>query len=243
MIIGECLFCKQTFKKRENKRKFCSLVCASNFNKNGLKNIALPPFSVELAEFIGICLGDGCVSGYQVSVTLNKNADKEYIPYVAHLMIRLFPSLKPSLIEKRKDNAVDVRVYSKVLVNFLESMGIVSNKKVIPSWIFSKVEYRYACIRGLFDTEGSISFKKYKNRNGVSLYKQLNFRNLDINFIRFVRDTLSSIGLKPTMTLKNSLYISNHGDIDTLREVIGFSNPKLKKRSRIYSFVGYQMLG
>ena len=53
--------------------------------------------------------------------------------------------------------------------------------------------------------------------------------------MEFVRNTLVEIGLKPTMTLKKSLYLSNHKSIDYFRKEIGFSNPKLIYRSRIYT--------
>lgn len=232
-MIGECLYCKQSFRKREEKRKFCSLRCASNFNKNGLKEVVLPSHGSEFAEFIGICLGDGCISGYQVSVTLNKHADSDYIPYVYDLMKKLFPGVRVSLIEKVKDHAIDVRLYSKTVVTFLQEMGIVSNRKKIPAWIYEKESYKKACVRGLFDTEGSISFKKYKSKRGELYYKQLNFRNTNTEYMKLVRDVLLHLGLKPTMTLKKSLYISNQMAIDTFRHEIGFSNPKLSNKSII----------
>ena len=62
--------------------------------------------------------------------------------------------------------------------------------------------YKRACVRGLFDTEGSISFKLYSSAKGMRVYKQLNFRNADVKLMRFVRDELADLGLKPTMTLK-----------------------------------------
>src|SRR5579872_3372218 len=197
MIIGVCLYCRKNFRKRELKRKFCSLFCSSNFNKNGLRGVKLPLLSKQLAEFVGICLGDGCITKYQVSVTLNTNADKNYIPYVKKLMEELFPQAGLSLIT-RKDNATDVRINSSIVATFLKGMGIISSKKIVPLWIFSSEDFRRACVKGLFDTEGSISFKKYISKKGIVYYKQLNFRNTDINFMRLVRDTLVEIGLKPT---------------------------------------------
>lgn len=112
-------------------------------------------------------------------------------------------------------------------------MGIIPHNKSVPEWILKSKEYRNYCVRGLFDTEGSISFKQYASRNGVSLYKQLNFRNTNQKLMRFVRDTLQDIGLKPTKTLKKYLYLSTHESIDYFNEVIGFGNPKLAERAGI----------
>ncbi len=95
-------------------------------------------------------------------------------------------------------------------------------------------------MRGLFDTEGSISFKKYSSKKEVRIYKQLNFRNTDIRLISFVRDSLTALGLKCTMTLKKSLYLSNDNSISIFRDQIGFGNPKLLKRSFIYDINAYE---
>ena len=241
-MIGICNFCKNTYRKREKKYRFCSLTCSSRFNLNGLKQISLPEKSTSLAEFIGICLGDGSVLKYQVSITLNSSADKEYIPYVIELSNKLFPGISPSLIKKGKENAVDIRMNSRIVADFLKNMGIVPNAKSIPLWIMNNPKYRRACTRGLFDTEGSISFKKYLSKKGLHIYKHLNFRNVDIKLMKFVRDNLLALGAKPTMTLKRSLYLSNHRSIDLFRQKIGFSNPKLIYRSHVYTINDLEML-
>ena len=238
MIQGTCLFCKKYFRKREQKYKFCSITCSNRFNLNGLNKITLPPRSNDLAEFMGICLGDGYVSNYQSCITLNSVADILYIPYVIALASKLFPEANISTF-KRKDNAVDIRINSKIVADFLKKNGIIANKKIIPFWITNNFDYRKNCMKGLFDTEGSISFKKYSSKRGIMLYKQLNFRNIDIKIMTFVRDILVELGLKPTMTLKKSLYLSNDQSIAVFREQIGFGNPKLHQRSLIHNINAY----
>lgn len=242
MILGNCLFCRNGFRKREKKYKFCSLKCSNNFNKNGLIKINLPKLNKLLAEFIGICLGDGYVSEYQTSITLNSIADKEYASYVVGLIKKLFPVLKISIFKRNKENATDIRINSKLLSNFLISMGIVANNKKVPKWILKNESYKKACVKGLFDTEGSISFKTYMGKQKKSIYKQLNFRNSNLELIKLVRDTLISLGLKPTMTLNKSLYLSNHDAISKFRKEIGFGNPKLLKRSEIINLESYEKL-
>ncbi len=240
MMLGSCRYCKNEFRKREQTRKFCSLTCASRYNLNGLNKVVLPIKNRQLAEFIGICLGDGYAWGYQVGVTLNSIADRKYIPYVENLARKLFPGATISAIKRKEENAIDIRINSKMVVNFLQGMGIVSNAKYVPKWILSRLDYVKPCIRGLFDTEGHISFKIYKSRKGISVYKQLNFRNANMKLMGFVKDNLFNLGLKPTTTMKRSLYLSNHESIDIYREQIGFSNPKLYERSLIYDINAYE---
>lgn len=227
MIVGICLNCKNKFRKRERKRKFCSLTCASRYNLNGLRIVTLPEKSYELAEFIGICLGDGDATRYQVGVVLNSIVDKQYASYVLKLVKSLFPEPSISFFKRSKENALVIKINSSIVSKFVKEMGIVSNSKYVPKWILENPDYQKACIRGLFDTEGSISFKRYKSRKGIRLHKQLNFRNYNIELMRFVRDGLLDLGLKPTMTLKKSLYLSNNKSISIFVDQIGFSNPKL----------------
>lgn len=233
MILGVCGNCKKRFRKRERSRKFCSLICANNFNLNCLIPISLPEENSYLAEFLGICLGDGHCSKYQTSIALNSIVDSEYIPFVIGLCKKLFPQVNPMIIKLKNVNMVDLRLNSRIISDFMRSMGMTPNHKFISPWILNKPEYITSCIRGLFDTEGSISFKTYDAKNEIRIYKQLNFRNYSLELMSFVRDQLVILGFKPTMSLKNSLYISNHDDIDRFREIIGFSNPKLQVRSKI----------
>lgn len=238
-MTDTCYFCKKEYVKRTLTRKFCSLLCANRCNLNRLQTIQYPENSEQFAEFIGICLGDGCAGSYQTSITLNSIADRDYIPYVVSLCEQLF-SLVPKIVKKKNENAIEIRINSKRVGIFLRKMGIISYMKTIPSWILAERKYRRRCVRGLFDTEGSISFKRYKNKRGISLYKQLNFRNTDIKLMTLVRDTLLEAGVAPTVTLKKSLYISNNNAIDRVRKIIGFSNPKLLLKSSINTIEEYE---
>lgn len=239
MIIGNCLFCGKEYIKRARKYNFCSVICSNSFNKNGLIDIKLPPENEELAEFVGILLGDGYVSKYQTSVILNSIADKDYILYVVNLISKLFPKVKISLIKRKNDKALDIRFNSIIISKYFIEMGIVANNKIIPQWILNDNNFKIACLRGLFDTEGSISFKVYEGKEKVSVYKQLNFRNTNSEIIVFARDALISLGFDPTMTLKHSIYLSNNISIANFREKVGFNNPKLYLRSEVNTFEEY----
>ena len=80
----------------------------------------------------------------------------------------------------------------------------------------------------------------YKSRKGISVYKQLNFRNYNQNLMRFVRDALQKLGMHPTKTLKHSLYLSNHEGIERYGQIIGFGNKKLLERSLVVDYTSYQ---
>ena len=55
------------------------------------KDITYPPHSTELAEFIGIMLGDGGMrSPYQCAVTYNRKTDCEHAQFIVNLVGKLF---------------------------------------------------------------------------------------------------------------------------------------------------------
>src|SRR6266700_3826414 len=112
------LFLQKSISEEKKKYKFCS----NRSNLNGLRKIKLPNKSIALAELIGICLGDGYISKYQVAITLNAVADNDYIPYVAALINTLFPEVTISYVIRKNDNAIDVRINSKIVADFLYNM-------------------------------------------------------------------------------------------------------------------------
>jgi len=236
MNFTNCLQCNTQFIKQQKTREFCSLKCSNSFNIDGLHKIPLPQQNEKLAEFIGICLGDGCTQKYQTTITLNRIVDEEYSKYVEKLAQELFTPKTVTINSNFTPKITRVCINSKIATDFLKSNGIIANKKFVPSWIQDNLQFKKYCIRGLFDTEGSISYKIYRGKKAISLYKQLNFRNNDINLMKLTRDTLIELGHKVTTTLKRSLYLSTHKGIYRFRDEIGFSNAKLEKCSKIYHY-------
>jgi hypothetical protein len=66
--------------RRENPEKYRQLGC------NVKKEFITPAYSAEFAEVIGIILGDGAISNYQVRISLDQHRDKEYADFVTDIM-------------------------------------------------------------------------------------------------------------------------------------------------------------
>lgn len=238
-MIKNCLYCKRSFKSKYSAQRFCCETCANRFNLNGLKKVKLPQESNKLAEFVGIMLGDGNVTKYQARITLNTTADNEYISYVVSLMTKLFPGIEIFARNRVSEGYTTVGLTSRVIVDFLKRMGIISWKPVIPKWIYKNNTYITACIRGLIDTEGCISFKVYKGLKKTSVYRQLTFTSGNKVLLEFVRDGFNRLGFRCTQSLIKNIYLSNDGEVDKYRNEIGFSNPKLEYRSLVRDFNNY----
>ncbi len=130
--------------------------------------------SPELAEFIGIVLGDGYLSRKSIVITLNSK-EQRFAEHIINLTISLF-GLKATAYSL-SENCIQLKIYSKRLTELLVDFGMVRGDKVrnqvaVPSALFP---YRKDVVRGLFDTDGSIYLKegKYLNLSYTSYSKPL----------------------------------------------------------------------
>ncbi|MEK6818937.1 MAG: LAGLIDADG family homing endonuclease [Nanoarchaeota archaeon] len=132
----------------------------------------------KMAEFIGIMLGDGSIGIYNtkagnktkkhhvIKVTLNSR-NKQYIDYVSNLMKEVL-DVEPRLHFHKKENAVDICTFRKERIDYvINEIGL----KISPKWNsmeiptkFMKKEFYPHLLRGLFDTDGSVTIS---NNNGT----------------------------------------------------------------------------
>ena len=112
----------------------------------------------NLAELIGIVLGDGNLYKHprteNLRITLNSK-DQPYIFHVAELICKIF-NKHPSIIKRNGKNAVSVSLYQGKISHRLDipSGNKIKNDVVIPAWIFIKRKHRVRCLKGLFETDG-----------------------------------------------------------------------------------------
>lgn len=156
-----------------------------------------PQFSDKLAELVGIILGDGSITKNQVTITLNKKNDQEYARFTAGLFKELF-SYQPSVGEYPKDNTLYVRLSGINLIEYLEKIGLKKGDKIrnqvdFPDWVKDKLEFRQACVRGLFDTDGGLYFHRHWS-------KGIRYRNLGFCFTSYSKPLVMSF----FMALKES---------------------------------------
>lgn len=211
------------------------------YGKNGVslaKKFPLPIFSKDLAEFIGIMLGDGGVSYSQISVTLGFTTDKKYVPYIRKLIYKLF-KVKTSIYLSKRKNAIRIRASGVNLVKNLLILGLVQGNKIkqqfnIPVWIEQKDEYIKACIRGLIDTDGCVHRKVRRESNGIE-YRSVGItfcsasKPLQVSLVRL----FNILGFKVAMSGR-TIYLCGREQIERYVEEIGFSNPKHMVRYEIF---------
>jgi intein/homing endonuclease len=206
------------------------------------RNIKLPKKpSVELAEFIGIVLGDGNVNStksgsHQIRITADSRLD--YLQnHVTKLCVKLF-NIIPKFYKFKNRNVLHLIITGKALIEYFLLMGIKSGSKIrnqstIPKWIWKSDEYLKACLRGLIDTDGSI-YELLPNWPGLF---QLTFENRNITLLRDTRKIFVELGFNPSKICGNKtnygtkFYITRKSQIQKYLKEIGFSNIKHIQRT------------
>lgn len=193
------------------------------------KPVSLPAKNLQLAEFIGIMLGDGGLSKYQASITLHSVDEYEYGLYVRSLINKLF-GIEPSVYYRKEIQAYSIVISRSKVVEYLCSLGLVIGNKVrqkanIPRWILDNQDFSLACLRGLMDTDGSVYIHKYQIHGKWYKYKKLCFSSACKELRDDVITILDRFGSRATCSGTN-VRVDSVDDVKKYMELIGTHNPK-----------------
>jgi hypothetical protein len=203
--------------------------------KGNFKKVSVPNQNTkEFAEFWGIMMGDGCIySGLQgFCITGHKNLEKDYYHiYLKKLIEKLF-SASPGIWTVKDSNTIRCYFYSKRISSFLTNLGFPVGKKKdlsIPLF-FNKEKLIAYCIRGLFDTDGSLS-----GHPNAKIMIHLSIT--DSKLKNSIDDSLKKFGIKTSLSSK-SIYIYGKERVSKFIKVIGSSNPKNLYKYNIFIRTG-----
>lgn len=140
----------------------------------------------QIAEFYGALLGDGCLTKYKNSydnrirhcVKLTGHThDRQYYEEILIPAIQSTFGINGYLQNRPKYNAITYDIISKRVFDFFAYHGMPSGKKNelrIPAEILKDRKIAISCIRGLFNTDGSI-YRRYnkKYKGHANLYNHL----------------------------------------------------------------------
>lgn len=195
------------------------------------KSIKSPKKSSDLAEFIGIMLGDGGIwSNYQISISFNMYEDIKYANYIQGLVTRLF-SLSSKIRIREKYGNGDIVVSGRNLVDFLERHGVKKGNKVtkkvdIPKWIWTSEDYKIGCLRGLIDTDGCFYRHKYRVNGKEYTYLKMCFTSYSPPLLKSVTTILKDLGFNPRNTAKNRVYLYTLPQLHRYFRKVNSRNPR-----------------
>lgn len=194
--------------------------------------VKIPKKSCDLAEFVGIMLGDGGISKYQVTITLHSENDRDYGIFVSNLIRKLF-DVPVKAYKSKRFHAHDYTVSRKKLVQFcVGTLGLKMGNKVrqqvdVPYWIKNNNSYTCACLRGLIDTDGSVFSHRYRSKGKQYSYKKLSFSNASLPLVIFVYSTLMSYNIHGRITKdKRQIRIEDIEGMTRYFKHISTHNPK-----------------
>lgn len=196
------------------------------------KSFVRPEPSVELAEFCGILLGDGGITPNQVRVTLNRIDEPEYVRYVTDLMEKLF-CVAARVYPSCADASCDICLSRVGVVRLLtQELGLMIGNKVrqqvrVPYWIADRPDFADACVRGLFDTDGTVITHRYRSKGKLYSYKKLAYTSCSMPLIEFVSTVLAAHSMRPRIASHGKdVRLDSRADVARYFKVIGTHNAK-----------------
>lgn len=195
--------------------------------------IRTPRPSKELAEFIGILIGDGGVTDHQVTVSLGSVVDAEYVPYVRNLASKLF-RVEPSIRTRKNENCTNIVLSSTILVKYLAHHGLLPGNKLrngldVPEWIRFNSGYSEACFRGMFDTDGCIFAERHFINGREYIYPRMSLVSASQRLLESAYDILVTSGFTPKLRYRR-VNLERFPDIDRYFKMVGTGNPKHLRR-------------
>ncbi|MBI3334186.1 hypothetical protein HYZ97_01760 [Candidatus Pacearchaeota archaeon] len=214
-----------------------------NSAKRREKQIKIPSLNEDLAEFIGAYIGDGNLTKYYLKISGDHRYDLPYFTYLNSLVRRLF-NLEGKITKDRRDHTLYLIFYSKKLCSFLsQTFGLklgnkIKNNTLIPPGILRSRRLSLSCLRGLIDTDGSISRRGVQGSQFTvtffSMNRELTYQVKSISdryslFTFLSRDNLT-IG---TNNFSNILRYFRLVGSSNLRHIVRFYERHLNQR-RLY---------
>jgi hypothetical protein len=121
--------------------------------------------SERISELVGAILGDGNIYDKRpsyVELCGNPNTDWNYFEHVLLPIVKTEIDRKPKLFVR--SNGLRFRINSKSFVEWLKEKGLPAGeakaRATMPDFVVADRRLLISCIRGVFDTDGSVYFDK-----------------------------------------------------------------------------------
>jgi len=227
--------------------------------KDKSKGLIIPKkITTNIAYLSGVFAGDGSLGyrpkkhEYSLKCVGNPKDEKEFYFKVVGPNFKESFGFLPNIKYFDKNTTFGFRIFSKSLVNYLtKNVGLPLGKKYdslkIPNEILLHKELLVNFIRGVFDTDGSICFKK-KNKN-YPYYPVISFSSKSKHFTQEISNFLKKEEFKVVerydyqvkdkrikrgFTVINRIELNGRRNFQRWMENIGFSSPKhIKKIKKI----------
>ncbi|MBI4845645.1 MAG: hypothetical protein HY810_04120 [Candidatus Omnitrophica bacterium] len=175
--------------------------------------------TTELAELIGIILGDGHIQKFprteRIVITCGF-VKKEYIKRIVNIVTKIFEKA-PSVLRRKTENVIDVSLYRCGISGLLEipSGNKIKNNVGVPAWIKKKCEFAISCLKGLFETDGCIQYAPSNYAQYIELKNLCEQIKVDTYYM------LKHLGYTPQLG-KSYVRLARKKEVESFRKLIKF---------------------
>lgn len=208
--------------------------------------------SKKLAYDVGVHIGDGNM--YSKSRTHRvtysgdlSNEEEFYLLTLKPLLASLYKK-EPRNYKRQSDNTILLVINSKELVEFKNKVLNLpigkKNEVKIPDLILKDKKLLLSCLRGIGDTDFSLSFKK--NRKGIHTEPRMELYSQSKFLIEQIKNALIDLGF--TLSVEKKIKGSYKGymiriygkrNLSLWLKLIGFSNPYRTIKIKVWQKLGY----
>jgi len=223
------------------------------------RKIGLPKkITTDLAYLCGVFAGDGSLNyrknknEYSLKCVGNPLDEKSFYHKIIYPKFKKTFGVSLKIKEQDLQTTYGFVLYSKEIYSYLTStIGLPSGVKYgslhIPAAFHSRKELTIAFIKGVFDTDGCVSFKR--RYTSIPYYPVISLASKSRAFVQEIAHFLRDFGLKPVLlldyrindsrmlngfTIINTIELNGEDNLKTWIHTIGFNSPKHLKKIRKY---------
>lgn len=213
--------------------------------KRGIKLPEKP--SEELAEFIGIVLGDGHLHKKENCITITGSLFDIY--YYNETVIPLIKSLfniAPSLKRRNDRNSYYLFFNSQAIMCFLhKTLDMCRGNKInakIPNFIYANRNFVKCFLRGLFDTDGCLKFSKQSKL--LNYYPRIELGFKESKFVWKVLELIKILDFNYSIYFHKKanvvrFQISGKDNLEKWMNLLNSNNPVQKSKYLFWKEYGY----
>jgi len=216
-----------------------------DFNKSDIKkHIILPKrMSADLAEEVGLHLGDGSMNFYKnrgfYQLRGHITDDKEHYNSRIKFLYKKLYNLDIHIRDMKSTGVIGFQIWSDAIINFKNKIiGLPLGKKdkiMMPDVIHTKVLF-FSFLRGLFDTDGSLYIE---NKRGKK-YPRIDLKTTSKKLSSQIFELLNKYGINNSLYEYkrkeknwNNLYsviVRGFKNVRRWQKYVGSNNPKHIKK-------------
>lgn len=208
-----------------------------------------------LAEFVGVFIGDGCMSQWArkdrtdlaktVLLTGSWNNDFRYYEKIIKPVVESKFGKCTRIYHRKDDNTIRFFINGKGIIRFLQSLGFKFGPKSmdvsIPNKILKDNKFTIACLRGIFNADGSIYnrySKAYKGHNRIySDYKVIQIKSNSKLLIQQVKIILNNNSIRSNKIIIDReayvIRVTNQKEIAKFISTVGMNHPHHLERMKM----------